>query len=78
MNYENLGKYLRAKRESMIPKISLNKFAINNGIEPAVLSRVENEKQDVKFLVLAKIANGMGLTLSELIQDYEKSVFFRI
>lgn len=75
MNYKNFGTYLRFKRESIVPKMTLNKFAIDNGIEPAILSRIETQKQDTKLGVLSKIANGMGLTASELLQDYEKSDF---
>lgn len=75
MQYKNFGRYLRAKRESMLPEVALNKFAINNGIEPAILSRVETLKQDVKLGVLAKIAKGLGLTVAELLYDYEKSNF---
>lgn len=41
MQYKNFGKYLRVKREAIIPKVALNKFANNNAIEPAVLSRIE-------------------------------------
>ena len=75
MQYKNFGKYLRVKREAIIPKIALNKFANNNAIEPAVLSRIETLKQDIKLGVLIKIANGMGMRPSELLADYEKSDF---
>lgn len=75
MQYKNFGKFLRKKRESIKPKIALNKFAINNGIEPAILSRIETMKQDVKLVVLGKIAKGMSMTVSELLDEYEKSEF---
>ncbi len=75
MQYKNFGKFLRNKRESIKPKMALNRFAINNGIEPAILSRIETLKQDVKLAVLGKIANGMEMTVSELLYEYEKSEY---
>ncbi len=75
MQYKNFGKFLKNKRESIKPKMTLNKFAINNDIEPAIISRIENMKQDVKLVVLGKIANGLEMTVSELIDEYEKSEF---
>ena len=72
MQYKNLGKFIRFKRVSLGE--TLNGFAINNDIEPAILSRVENEKQDVKLGVLTKIANGFNLTVSELLAEYEQTL----
>ena len=69
MQYNNFGKFLRDKREKM--QITLNKFALQNDIEPAILSRVETQKQGVSLFVLGKIANGFGITVSELIKEYE-------
>lgn len=75
MQYKNFGKFLKNKRESIKPKMTLNRFAINNDIEPAIISRIENMKQDVKLVVLGKIANGFEMTVSELMDEYEKSEF---
>lgn len=72
MQYDNFGKFLRQKREAM--GVSLNKFAINNFIEPATLSRIETQKQDLKFSVLANIALGFNLTISELVKEYELNI----
>lgn len=76
MQYHGLGKFIRYKRENSLQKTSLNSFAFNNDIEPAILSRIENEKQDIKFNVLTKIAKGFNLKTSELIAEYENSQFY--
>ena len=70
MQYNELGNFIKNKRLSI--GITLNKFAIENDIEPAVLSRIENLKQDIKIGVLVKIANGFNLTLSQLLSEFEK------
>ena len=71
-----LGKFIRYKRENSLQKNSLNSFALNNDIEPAILSRIENGKQDIKFNILVKIAKGFNLKTSELIAEFENSQFF--
>lgn len=71
MQQKSLGKFLKSKRESL--NCSLNKFALNIGIEPSTLCRIENLKQDVKFSTLIKIAEGFGVKTSELIDEFEKS-----
>ena len=50
---------------------SLNSFAFDNNIEPAVLSRVETLKQDIKLSVIEKIANAYKIKISELMKEYE-------
>ena len=46
MQYDNIGNFIRRKR-TLLGK-TLNNFAIDNDIEPAILSRIENNKQDIK------------------------------
>ena len=70
MQYKELGKFLKNKRLSA--GITLNKFAIENEIEPAILSRVENLKQDIKMGVLVKIAKGFKSTPAKLLSEFEK------
>ena len=70
MQYTELGKYIKKKRCEM--KISLNSFAIENNIEPAILSRIENQKQNIKLNVLEKIAKGFGKTPAEFLSEFEK------
>ena len=50
---------------------SLNSFAFDNNIEPAILSRVETLKQDIKLSVIEKIANAYGMKISDLMKEYE-------
>lgn len=69
MQYKNFGKFIRNKRKQL--RISLNKFALQNDIEPAILSRVETLKQGISLVVLGKIAKGFGMNLSDLIKEYE-------
>ena len=74
MQYNKFGQFVRAKREAIRPKVSLNSFALNNDIEPAILCRVENLKQDVKLNVVSKIANGFGMRVSDLLAEYEEYI----
>lgn len=69
MRYHELGKYIKLKRESA--KISLNNFAINNDIDPAILSRIENLKQNIKLNILEKIANGFNKSPAEFLTEFE-------
>lgn len=71
MQYKELGKFLKNKRLSA--GITLNKFAIENEIEPAILSRVENLKQDIKMGVLVKIAKGFNSTPAKLLSEFENN-----
>ncbi len=73
MQYINFGNFVRKKREGLIPKQSLNSFAIENGLEPATLSRIENNKQGIKLTDVGKIANGFNMLASELISEFEQS-----
>ena len=77
MQYSGLGKFIRYKRNLIVPKITLNNFAFNIELEPAILSRIENEKQDIKYSVLRKISKGFNQKTSELLDEYEKSEFYR-
>jgi len=48
---------------------SLNSFVFENGlITTATLSRIENGLVDVKFTTLVKLAQMLGINLSELFQ----------
>ena len=70
MDYKELGKYIREQRVKSGK--SLNSFAIDIGIEPAILSRIENLKQNIKLNVLVKIASGFGKTPAVLLAEFEK------
>ena len=71
MQYKELGTFIKHKRTSM--SITLNKFAIENDIEPAILSRIENLKQDIKIGVLVKIAKGFKLSPAEFLSEFEQA-----
>ena len=76
MQQDNFGKFIRTQRKLMYPNWSLNKFALENDIEPAMLSRIENLKQDISHTAMKKIAMGFQIKLSELIAIYEKSKYY--
>ena len=71
MQYKQLGLFIKKKREKH--NITLNSFAINNDIEPATLSRIENLKQGIKLDVLIKISRGFNQTPANFLADFEKS-----
>ena len=71
MQYINLGKYIKQKRENA--GITLNKFAFANDIDPAILCRIENQKQNIKLNILEKIARGFNQTPAEFLSDFEKA-----
>ena len=70
MQYSDLGKYIKQKREKI--GITLNKFGFANDIDPAILCRIENQKQNIKLNILEKIANGFNQTPAEFLADFEK------
>lgn len=70
MKYEELGKYIKFKREAL--GISLNKFAVEAEIESSVLSRIENLKQGIKLNTLINIAKGFNKTPAEFLAEFEK------
>ena len=74
MQYSEFGKFLRRKRESLHPEVSLNNFALESGIEPAALSRIERQKQGIILERLEQIANGYGVFISELLSEYEQTL----
>ena len=50
MQYSDLGKFIKTKRQHK--GLSLNKFAMEAEIDPAILCRIENLKQGIKLDVL--------------------------
>ena len=70
MQYDELGKYIKEKR--LAKGQSLNQFAIENEIDPAILSRIENLKQGIKLQVLVNIARGFQNTPAEFLTEFEK------
>lgn len=73
MDYRTLGTYIRKKRENL--NISLNEFAIMIDTDPAILSRIENLKQNIKLNVLEKISSGFNLTPAKFLTEFENNKF---
>lgn len=72
MQYSDLGKYIRRKRTEA--GVSLNGFAIANDIDPAILSRIENQQQNIKLNILEKIAKGFYQTPAVFLTEFEKDM----
>jgi transcriptional regulator with XRE-family HTH domain len=70
--HELLAEFIKAKRQEK--KVSLNSFAIVNGIEPSTLSRIENHKLEIKIPVLFQIAEGFDMSPSELLKEFENTL----
>ena len=51
---------------------TLNSFAFDAEIDPAILCRIENKKQGIKLEILEKIAKALGLKMSEFFYEYEQ------
>lgn len=74
MQYSQLGKFIKEKRQQ--GGLSLNKFATEAEIDPAILCRIENLRQGIKLDVLEKIAFALDMKLSEFLAEYEK--FYKV
>ena len=72
MDYKVLGNYIRKRRENL--NISLNEFALTVDLDPAILSRIENLKQNIKLNVLEKIASGFNLSPAKFLTEFENQV----
>ncbi len=71
MQYSQLGKFIKEKRQQR--GLSLNKFATEAEIDPAILCRIENLRQGIKLDVLEKIAFALEMKLSKFLAEYEKT-----
>ncbi len=71
MQYSELGKFIKEKRQQK--GLSLNKFATEAEIDPAILCRIENLRQGIKLDVLEKIAFALDMKLSKFLAEYEKT-----
>lgn len=69
MKYEELGLCIKNQRKKLDK--SLNEFALEIDVDSAILSRIENLKQDIKLTVLRKIAKGFGKKSSEFLSEFE-------
>lgn len=71
MQYRDLGKFIKLKR--LQRGISLNKFATEAEIDPAILCRIENLKQGIKINILENIARVFGMSPAKFLDEFEKT-----
>lgn len=69
MQYSELGKFIKMKREQS--GLSLNKFANLAEIDPAIQCRIENMKQGIKISVLENISKAFGMTPAKFLEKFE-------
>lgn len=69
MQYTELGKFIKFKRNEL--GLSLNKFAGIADIDPAILSRIENNKQGIKLNILINIADALDTTPAKFLDEFE-------
>ena len=68
----DLGNRIRYLRESRTG-LSQEKFALKADIDRTYYAKIENGKQNTSVLMLKKIAEALNLTLSELLEDVERT-----
>lgn len=61
-----LGKKIKALRKSK--GLSQEKFALKMGLHRTYIGAIERGERNVSFLNLQRIANALGITLSELFE----------
>lgn len=67
------GSIVKNSRKNLTKK-SLNFFAFENDIDKGNLSRLEAGTNNPKLTTLWKIAEGLGLSLSEFVKLIEKEI----
>ena len=69
MQYYELGKFIKLKRVQA--GLTLNKFATEAEIDPAILCRIENCKQGIKISVLENISKALKTTPAKFLIEFE-------
>lgn len=69
MQYSELGKFIKIKREQT--GLSLNKFATEAEVDPAILCRIENSKQGIKLNILESISKALKTTPAKFLTEFE-------
>ena len=64
---EDLGKRIRELRQQT--GLSQEKFALKIGMDRTYFASVEAGKRNIAIVNIKKIADGLGVTLSELFED---------
>ena len=70
--FKTTGKVLRKLRKEK--GISLNMLAYENDLQSSLISRLENGKNEPKYLSLWCIAEALGISLSKLIEKIEEEL----
>ena len=70
MQHHELGSYIKFRRKQLGK--SLNRFSFDVEVDPSIISRTENLKQDIFYKTLVKIAGGFGQTPAEFLADFER------
>lgn len=65
-----IGKVIRRHREAL--KFTQEEFADQNGINRPHYGAIERGKQNLTLLNLARVADGLGKPLSQLLREAEK------
>jgi len=74
---KNLGSTIKAiideNKATDIPNTisSLRKLAANSGVEYAIIQKISSGNKDPQFTTLVSIADGLNISLSELIRRFE-------
>jgi len=76
---ENIEKLLKAtsiavKKLRQERNLSLNIFAIENGIQKSLVSRLENAKNEPAFISIWKVAEAFELKPSEFVSKIEEEL----
>ena len=71
MIQREFGLTLKKYREQM--RLSQEKFALKIGMDRTYYSSVEAGKRNISLVNIKKIADGLGVSLSELFREIEES-----
>lgn len=67
MNIKEFGQRVRYLRKNL--GLSQEKFALSISMDRTYYADIENGKRNLSFNNICKIANGLGLSLSELFKE---------
>jgi transcriptional regulator with XRE-family HTH domain len=66
-----IGKAVRKRREAL--KVSQEAFADELGVHRTYYGSIERGVKDIRVSTLERVCEGLGIRVSELFQDIEKS-----
>ena len=68
-NLKNFGKHLRKLRNER--ELSIRTLAATAGLEYSQVQRIEYGKVNFAFITLLKMADGLNISLQELLKDFK-------